>query len=81
MPPRIHDSRREQIDALNDAARLGLQVERHRWQIEAAQELKDAAAWRKEKAEQESRAAVIPMPPPNDSGAFVDGGHADGGQR
>jgi hypothetical protein len=77
MPPRIHDSPPEQIEALNDAARLGLQAEEQRWQIEAAKELKAGEEYRKEQAAKKT--SVIPMGPPNDGGWFADGGHGDAG--
>jgi hypothetical protein len=78
MPPRLPESPPEQKAALDDAARLGLQAETQRWQIEAAKELKRIEAYR---AEQKSNKIVIPMPAPNDSGVFGDGGTADGGAR
>jgi hypothetical protein len=76
-PPRIPDSSPEQIAALNNAARLGLEPEEQRWGIEAAKERKREADDRAE--ERRKRTALIPMPAPNDSGVFGDGGGADGG--
>ena len=82
MPPRLPESPTEQKAALNNAARLGLQAEEQRWQIEAAKERKEIQAYR---AEQRSNKILIPMPAPNDSGVFgdggVDGGSADSGAR
>jgi hypothetical protein len=78
MPPRLPESPPEQKAALDRAADLGLPADERRWQIESAKELKRIEAYREE---QKSNKILIPMPAPNDSGVFGDGGAADGGAR
>src|SRR5258708_39677216 len=72
-PPRIKDSVPERAAALRGAdGRLKLDVEEERWGVEADRERRRKAA---EAAQGPGRTVVIPMPPPNDSGAFtVDAG-------
>ena len=78
--PRFSDSVPEQSAALRAAdPRLKSEDEEQRWGIEGARQRKRereqaAAAARTDDAT--TRKAVIPMPPPNDSGVF---GRADGG--
>jgi hypothetical protein len=74
-PPRIRDSVPERSAALRGAdGRLKLDVEEERWGVESAEERRRKAA---EEAQGQGRTAVIPMPPPNDSGTFNwDGGLA-----
>jgi len=75
-PLRIQDSPPEQQDALNGAARLGLEAEQQRWQIEAAKELDHIKADQKETAA--SHKTVIPMPAPQTGGRTApDGGSSD----
>jgi hypothetical protein len=77
-PARIQDSPPEQREALNEAARLGLEPEERRWNIEAAKERKRIAAAREEEAA--SHKTVIPMPSPQTGGRpSADGGAGDGG--
>ncbi|HVU52768.1 MAG TPA: hypothetical protein VHL80_18935 [Polyangia bacterium] len=77
-PPRIQDSPPEQREALNGAARLGLEAEEQRWNIEAAKERKRQAAEREEAAA--SHKTVIPMPAPQTGGrSKADGGAPDSG--
>jgi hypothetical protein len=77
-PPRIQDSPPEQIAALNNAARLGLEPEERRWNIEAAKERKRLEAERREEAS--SHKTVIPMPSPQTGGrASADAGVPDAG--
>ncbi|HVR01873.1 MAG TPA: hypothetical protein VMT47_07065 [Polyangia bacterium] len=72
-PPRIKDSVPERAAALRGAdGRLKLDVEEERWGVEADKERRRKAA---EAAQGSGRTVMIPMPPPNDSGAFTgDGG-------
>jgi hypothetical protein len=77
-PPRIQDSPPEQIAALNNAARLGLEPEERRWNIEAAKERKRIEAERQDEAA--SHKTVIPMPSVQTGGRpSYDGGAGDGG--
>jgi outer membrane PBP1 activator LpoA protein len=76
-PPRIQASPPEQAAALNAAARLGLEAEEQRWQIDAAKELKRQEADRQQSANNKT---VIPMPSMNDGGAS-DGGPDEGAPR
>jgi hypothetical protein len=71
-PPRIKDSIPEQAAALRAAdGRLKLDVEEQRYGIEAAKERRETVG---EEGDHVT-SAVIPMPPPNDSGVFFrDGG-------
>ena len=76
--PRISDSLPEQGAALRAAdPRLKSEDEEQRWGIEGGRQRKrereQAAAYTDDAT---TRKAVIPMPPPNDSGVF---GRADGG--
>ena len=71
--PRIQDSPPEQRAALNAVAHLELEPDERRWGISAAKERKRQEAAR---AENRNRTVLVPMPPPNDSGAP---GPADGG--
>jgi hypothetical protein len=68
-PPRIKDSAPERAAALRGAdGRLKLDAEDERWGVEADKERRRKAA---EEAQGSGRTVVIPMPPPNDSGAFT----------
>ena len=74
-PPRIKDSIPERAAALRGAdGRLRLDDEDQRFGIEAAKARKDQQ--RQSGQGDQTSAAVIPMPPPNDSGVF---GPHDGG--
>jgi hypothetical protein len=65
--PRVKDSLPERAASLRAADGLHTDDEEARWGVEGARERRRQAA---ERGESESRTAVIPMPPPNDSGAF-----------
>src|SRR5450432_3614863 len=73
--PRVKDSLPERAASLRAADGLHTDDEEARWGVEGARERRRQAA---ERGESESRTAVIPMPPPNDSGAF---GGADAGRK
>jgi hypothetical protein len=76
-PPRINDSVPERAAGLRAAdGKMKLDVEEERWGVEGAQERKRRAAEEAESSGSGSK-VVIPMPPPNDSGAFA----PDGGPR
>jgi hypothetical protein len=75
-PPRIKDSVPERAAGLRGAdGRLQLDVEDERWGVEADKERRRKAA---EEAQGSGRTVVIPMPPPNDSGAFTSDAGAAG---
>jgi hypothetical protein len=68
-PPRIKDSVPERAAALRGAdGRLKLDVEDEQWGVESEKERRRKAA---EETQGSGRTVVIPMPPPNDSGAFA----------
>jgi hypothetical protein len=71
--PRVKDSLPERAASLRAADGLHSEDEEARWGDEGARERQRQAA---ERGESASRTAVIPMPPPNDSGAF---GRSDAG--
>jgi hypothetical protein len=71
--PRVKDSVPERAASLRSADGLHADDEEARWGVEGARERKRQEA---ERGENAGRTVVIPMPAPNDSGAF---GRSDGG--